>query len=157
MGNKRKQYPTDLKDKEWEKLRTYLPEKKKLGRNHEHSDREIFDALFYLLRSGCSWRMLPHDFPPWQTVYDVFKKWVKLGIFEKINNALRVDIRILEGRDPEPSAGIIDSQSVKTVDIPGERGYDAGKKNQGSQTAYHSRYSWDAIKSYCSPRRYSGS
>lgn len=157
MGNKRKAYPTDLKDREWEKLKTYLPEKKKLGRTPEHGDREIFNALFYLLRSGCSWRMLPHDFPPWQTVYDVFKNWVKLGIFEKINNALRVDIRVLEGRDPEPSAGIIDSQSVKTVDIAGERGYDAGKKNQGSQAAHHRRFSWSFIKSCCSFRRYSGS
>lgn len=130
--NIREAYPSDLKDKEWELIKEFIPPAKKGGRERKHPERELINAMLYLLKSGCSWRMLPHDFPPPKTVFHYFNLWSKQKIFEKINSKLRVDLRRLEGRDDEPSAGAIDSQSVKTVDLPGKKGYDAGKKNQRS-------------------------
>lgn len=143
----RKAYPSDLKDKEWELIQDMIPKSKSGGRESVHSKRELVNAMLYLLKSGCSWRMLPHDFPPAKTVYHYFNAWSKAKVFEKINQKLRIDLRILEEREGEPSAGAIDSQSVKTVDMSGERGYDAGKKNKGSQASYFSRYIGIAIKS----------
>ena len=137
--SKRKPYPTDLKDNEWKVIANYFPNNKKTGRPKEHSNRELVNAMMYLLRSGCSWRMLPHDFPKWQTVYHYFNLWSNENLFEEINSKLRADLRELEGREELSSAGIIDSQSVKTVDLPGEKGYDAGKKNKGSKASFISR------------------
>jgi putative transposase len=112
----RKAYPTDLTDKEWDILSALLPEAKAGGRPRSVDLREVLNGIFYRLRSGCAWEMLPHDLPPHQTIYDYFNKWSADGTWERINGLLRRRVRVAEGREEEPSAAIIDSQSVKTVE-----------------------------------------
>jgi transposase len=113
----RKPYLDDLNDREWERIEPILERVKKLkGRPPIHSRREILNAIFYLLRTGCQWRHLPHDFPPWKAVYGQFLRWKQGDILEQIRHVLRRELRMLMGRDPEPSAGIVDSQSAKTTE-----------------------------------------
>ncbi len=112
---KRKAYPSDLSDKEWELLKAHIPKAKPGGRPREHSMREVMNAIYYVLKSGCQWYMLPNDLPPKGTVYHYYNEWSKDGTWERLNAALRGELREEMGRNREPSAGIVDSQSVKTT------------------------------------------
>jgi len=116
--SERKPYPTDLNDKQWARIEPLLP-KKKQGRDAQHSRREMMNALLYWARTGCQWRMLPHDLPPWEAVYAFWRRLVERQTLQAINDALRVQIRSEEERDAEPSVVIIDSQSVQTAEKRG--------------------------------------
>jgi transposase len=128
-----RRYPSDLTDKQWALVEPMLPLPKWMGRPEKHQRRVIVDAILYVVRTGCAWRYLPADFPPWQTVYGRFRQWNRRGVTERILTELREQARIAQGRNPEPTAGIIDSQSVKAADTVGTatRGYDAAKKIGG--------------------------
>ncbi len=125
-------YPSDLTDEEWSLIASMVPVKTG-GRPAIHSRRRIVDAILYVNRTGCAWRMMPHDFPPWDTVYWYFQRWNADGTTDRIHDALRAAVRDAAGRDPMASAGIVDAQSVKGADTVGRgsRGYDAGKKTNG--------------------------
>jgi transposase len=129
----RQRYPTDLTDEQWAVIEPLLPPPSTGGRREKHPRREIVNAILYVLRTGCAWRMLPHDFPPWQTVYWYFKRWRDDGTVDQLHDRLRDQVRDRAGRDPMASAGIIDAQSVKGADTvaSASRGYDAGKRVNG--------------------------
>lgn len=128
-------YDTDITDKEWLILEPLIPKaksnRKHGGRPEVYAKREIINGIRYVIGSGCRWRDLPHDLPPWHTVWEYFDEWSRNGRWKRINKTLRRAVRIKQGRAPDPSAGIIDSQTAKGVAITHDSGYDAGKKTKG--------------------------
>lgn len=130
-NRKMDRYQSDLTDEEWRVIEPHLPAARGTGRPRAWSMREIVNGIFYVMRAGCPWRLLPSDFPPWETVYRWFAAWRDDGRFETINHALVMADRERAGREASPTGAIIDSQSVKTTEAGGPRGYDAGKKITG--------------------------
>ena len=125
-----------LSDEQWALLDPLIPKPLPGGRPAEMERREIVNGILYVLRTGCGWGHLPHDLPAWGTVYCYLRRWRREGIWDRVLAARRMRMRTQQGRDPEPSAAIIDSQSIKTRAVRGpEKGFDMGKKNLGSQTA----------------------
>jgi transposase len=133
MEDRPQRYPSDTSDEQWALIEPLLPAVNTGGRPEKHPRRAVVDAILYVVRTGCAWRQLPADFPPWQTVYWYFNRWEQAKATEKILPVVRAQLRVQEGRHPEPSAGLIDSQSVKGADTVSRdtRGYDAGKKING--------------------------
>jgi putative transposase len=127
----RKRYPSDLTDSQWAVLESWIPPPRPGGRPRKTNMREVLNAIFYFTREGCSWRALPHDFPPWKTVYNYFEDWKRDGTWDRFLTILRWRVRQAAGRDPDPRVACIDSQSVKTAGGGEEVGTDGGKKVRG--------------------------
>jgi transposase len=130
----RKAYPSDVSDEEWSFVAPYLSLMTQEAPQREHSLREVFNGLRWIVRTGAQWRMMPHDLPPWAAVYQQTQRWLKNGVFEAIVHDLRVLLRLLEGREQEPTATIFDSRTLQSTPESGHRaGYDGAKKRKGSK------------------------
>jgi putative transposase len=131
MTKSQQEYPTDLNDTEWAQIAPYLPKPSARGAPRVHSWRRLLNAMFYVVKNGCVWRALPHDFPCWQTVYHYFRLFRQNGLWEQLNTAIREAVRQKEGREPQASAMIADSQSTKSAEGGEKRGFDGGKLVNG--------------------------
>jgi putative transposase len=127
----KRKYPTELTDSQWHHIKDFFPKPKPTGRPREVEFREVVNAIIFLVVTGCQWRMLPKEYPKWQIVYHYFQRWQNGGIWYRIHETLRSDLRRKKGRHKHPTAGSLDSQSVRTTAVPSSRGFDAGKKING--------------------------
>ena len=142
----RKPYPSDLSDEQWELIEDLIPKPNPHPNfpKDEYPRREIVNSILYLLRTGCQWRHLPHDLPPWTLVAHYYYAW-RDGVIDAVGDRLRTMAREAEGRSATPTLGIIDSQSAKTTEVAAQRGFDAGKKGQGQKASHPRRSLWPAV------------
>src|SRR6516225_7855334 len=134
MNSTRKSYPSDVSDADWEFLLSYLTLMREDAPQREHPLRDLFNALRYVVKTGCQWRFLPHDFPPWSAVFQQARRWVAAGVFEAISQDLRAILRLTLEREAQPSAAILDGRTLQsTPESGGRAGYDGGKKKNGSK------------------------
>jgi len=134
MGTSRKPYKTDVTDAEWEFLAPYLALMREDAPQREYSLRDVFDALRYVVKTGCQWDLLPHDFPPWSAVYQQARRWVAAGVFEEVAHDLRMILRLVAEREAQPTATILDARTMQsTPESGGRAGYDGAKKRKGSK------------------------
>ena len=134
MSTTRKSYPSDVSDTEWEFLLPYLTLMREDAPQREYSLRDVFDAVRYVVKTGCQWDFLPHDLPPWTAVYQQARRWIAAGVFEDITHDLRMILRMVEGREAQPSAAVLDGRTLQsTPESGGRAGYDGAKKKKGSK------------------------
>src|SRR5436189_5529858 len=134
MDENRKSYPTDISDEEWAFVAPYLTLMKENAPQREHSLREVFNGLRYVIKTGATWRLMPHDLPPWEAIYQQTQRWLRAGVFEAIAHDLRELLRVAAGRHPQPTAAILDSRTLQSTPESGARSaYDGAKRRKGSK------------------------